>query len=506
MSPYLQAATASSIYVMVESDSEAPVSVDFGETTSYGQRASTESLGLTASGTYVHRVKLAGLKAGSAYYYRASQGDAVSAGASFRTLVDRGQPFRFAWMADCRTGTDVHDGISARILSAQPLFSLYGGDLCSDGTRESFMAEFFRPNELALDASVPFFNSPGNHEGWGTNTRAFQQAPDSASGTQDFYSFDCGDLHVLVLNAMTDAWAGSPQYKFAQADLSASAKPWKIVTFHTPAYCSGGHGEDPAFKAMTTDIFEPTGVTLVLAGHSHFYQHNLVNGIHHLVVGSAGAPLYDPIPAPYTVTQSKSYCYAVADVSVEALRLSVYNDQGVLLDKLNLLQKEDIDGDGFLNEIELALGSDPEDPNSTPRWLPSPTPSSGLSVSRADVQLDLAHFRRDRISLRGAVPLDASFNPEGQRVIVDFGGVVDAFVLDGKGASVPNKPSFKIGRPGKGNSVGFVLNLQQGNFASVLGSAKLKTQSMKKDVRLTFIIGGKVFDQKVSAKVRVIGH
>ncbi|MGE5598782.1 MAG: hypothetical protein ACM3XS_05335 [Bacteroidota bacterium] len=35
--------------------------------------------------------------------------------------------------------------------------------------------------ELALIAGVPFYNSPGNHEGWSRNTQAFTQAPRAAS-------------------------------------------------------------------------------------------------------------------------------------------------------------------------------------------------------------------------------------------------------------------------------------------------------------------------------------
>ena len=91
--------------------------------------------------------------------------------------------------------------------------------------------------------------------------------------------------------------------------------------------------------AMTTNIFEKHGVDLVLAGHSHFYQHNLVHGIPHLVIGSAGAPLYDPKSAPYTLLSAKEYNYAIGDVDSVSLRLMVYNERGALLDSISLQKR-----------------------------------------------------------------------------------------------------------------------------------------------------------------------
>jgi hypothetical protein len=40
-------------------------------------------------------------------------------------------------------------------------------------------------------------------------------------------------------------------------------------------------------------ILEKYQVDAVFSGHDHNYQHNLVNGVHYLVSGGGGAPLYD---------------------------------------------------------------------------------------------------------------------------------------------------------------------------------------------------------------------
>ena len=362
LTPYLQGVTTSSIYVLVESASADTLAVAYGATSSYGRRAKTESIEQTSEHTFVHNVKLRGLSPSTVYHYRAVLADTASQDASFRTAPNPGTGFRFAWMADVRSnrypgfwnapipgasyffgwitnrtwGLEIHDAISKRIEEANPVMSLYGGDLCFNSSYSAFKDEFFRPNERSLIAHVPFFNTVGNHEKWSQNTKAFTQAPESPSGTQEYYSFDYGDMHVLVLNNEVDYGEGSPQYLYAQRDLSSTSKPWKIVINHRPAYCAGGHGEDTKMIAMSEKIFEPNHVDVVMNGHSHFFQHNLVHGIHHMVLGSAGAPLYILSTAPYVVKSVRDYSYGIIDVTPTSFFMMVYNDKGMPLDTLDL--------------------------------------------------------------------------------------------------------------------------------------------------------------------------
>jgi len=338
MPPYLQAVTTHSIYVLVESDSKAPITVEYGTTIDYGLTAVTEKTlpTDTAPVTYVHRILLDKLAANATYHYRVKQDGEPTADAAFGTAVDAGTPFRFAWMADTRTHTEIHAKIDKLIQAAAPRFSLYGGDLCNDGRYAMFKKEFFIPEEQALIAQVPFFNVTGNHEGWDTNTKAFIQAPESSSDTQAFYSFDYGDVHFLALNTELAFDEGSAQYKFAAADLAASTRPWKIVYMHNHPYCAGGHGSNAKLQEMAKHLFVPNKVNVVFSGHSHFFEHNLVDGIHYMIVGSAGAPLYDPQPAPFVVKSAKSYNYALIDVTPTSLKITVNNDEGKELDSLTL--------------------------------------------------------------------------------------------------------------------------------------------------------------------------
>jgi hypothetical protein len=335
MRPYLQGLTAGTVYVLVECTNQDSVTIQYGTDAGYGSSSVTGGIVQTTGGTYVHRILIQGLIPNTTYHYRAKQDGFYTPDSYFTTGVGPGIPFRLAWMADCRTGSAVLDSVMTHIAAAHPLLGLFGGDTDEDGTYASWKAQFFRPGMVSFGSHVPWVNTTGNHEGWTTNTQAFTHAP-AGSPAQDYFSFDCGDLHVLVLDSQSPLTPGSAQSVFAESDLSASRRTWKVVMVHIPGYCSGGHGENADVKALTSAVFEKKGVDMLLTGHSHFYQHNLVNGIHHMVIGSAGAPLYDPAIAAYTLKSVKQYNWAVCDVTPTSLHLFVFNEIGQPLDTLIL--------------------------------------------------------------------------------------------------------------------------------------------------------------------------
>ena len=349
MTPYLQAITTDSVYVLVECDSADPVTVRYGPAGGqYGSEAVTESTETTTASpvTYVHNVKLTGLKPNSVYDYQVFQEGKSSSSHTFSTAAPPGTDFRFAWMADMRTQPEIHNEIAGRIKEMRPRFSLYGGDLCEQNGYDFWKRDFFVPNQLALAVEVPFFNTAGNHEGWTTNTRAFTQAPASASESQAYYAFDYGDAHFVCINNEISYAPGSPQVDFLVKDLTGTNKTWKIVFFHKPAYSLGGNGEDAGMKLLTSYIFEPCRVDMIINGHNHFYQHNLVNGIHHMTIGSAGAPIDNAGTGSYAVKAVKDYNFAMTDVTPTTFKMTVYNGKGAVLEEINLAKSGPSAGPG----------------------------------------------------------------------------------------------------------------------------------------------------------------
>ena len=351
--PMLQGATTTNLYVLVECTISAtnPLTILYGPTTNYGNTATTlfATVSSASPTTHVHRIKLTGLQPNTLYHYQLTGQGIAAADRTFRTLVNPGTPFRFAWSADFRDSSEagVHGQISGRILNAHnsptsPLFDLTGGDYSVTNSYAQWTNQWLVPSELVLEAAMPVYLNPGNHDLWrsGSCMRAFDQPPDG-TGTNGYFSFDCGDVHVTAVNNYTNYISGTPQWNWAAQDVSNSLQAWKIAMFHEPAYtyASGGHGSNTNMQNMTSNVFEPGGVKVVFAGHNHMYQHNLVNGIRHLTVGAAGAPLYAVSSnASYTVKTVSDNCYLIADASPTNLHMVVYNNVGMVLDTIDLIK------------------------------------------------------------------------------------------------------------------------------------------------------------------------
>ncbi len=339
MKPYLQAVTDSSVVVMIESDTEDDAFVfirDLGTNSNVLFRTSFIIETTASPKTYVHRVKVTELKPNKLYAYAAVQDGDSSDAASFRTAPAGFSKFRFAVMGDCRSNPKVLDKISKNMEAYKPNFAVYTGDLCYDAKYSSWKEEFFTDAHQDFIAKVPFFNSVGNHEDWAQNTEAFTQSPTSGNSNKQYYSFDYGNIHFLILSTETGVGKGGSQWKFAEHDLKNSDKPFKIAVFHIPAYSGGGHGENENMKAFTKGVLEPNGVDIVFNGHSHFYQHNLVNGIHHFITAGGGAPLYSPKKQSYTLKSARKHHFVIIDAFKNKLKLTVYDKNNEVIEEVEI--------------------------------------------------------------------------------------------------------------------------------------------------------------------------
>src|SRR5260370_8063699 len=61
-------------------------------------------------------------------------------------------------------------------------------------------------------------------------------------------------------------------------------------------------GDNPEMTALIP-LFEKEHVTAGFFGHDHNYQHYLKNGVHYVITGGGGAPLYDVDKPPAGITQ-----------------------------------------------------------------------------------------------------------------------------------------------------------------------------------------------------------
>jgi hypothetical protein len=348
--PWLAGVTTNSVYVSLEDTGTANVTVDYGLSPSFGSQAFTENYQATDYGYNVHNVKLTSLQANTRYYYRVTNPTTslVTATYSFYTAPAPGTSARWGFAADCRSGsttsttdTTNHNNMAGLIAAQNPRMMVYGGDLCYGSTWPYWNQQWFLSpynasltNQINLNATTPWVNAAGNHEGWNALTSAFTQGPNGDGN--GYYSFDYGDTHVVIVNNFAPGGdgVGSAQYNWVANDLASSTSKWKVVAFHCPAYSYGSHGGDADMQAMTNNLFETYGVNVVLAGHNHFYEHVYLDGIHHMTIGSFGVGPGGPGTGPGYVYGEQTMCFGIFDTTPTTLTLTTYRQDGTVIETI----------------------------------------------------------------------------------------------------------------------------------------------------------------------------
>ncbi|GEM_PF-410355 len=109
-----------------------------------------------------------------------------------------------------------------------------------------------------------------------------------ASGTEQYYSFDYGNVHFVSLDSQLsarDKTQRDAMRTWLISDLSSNQLDWTVVIFHHPPYTKGSHDSDELpssyfgidtpiidMRKEFTPVFEDYGVDLVYGGHSHSYE------------------------------------------------------------------------------------------------------------------------------------------------------------------------------------------------------------------------------------------
>ena len=317
--PYLESTSPTQTLISWRTADRSIGRVDYGLTPALGSRW-IESYPSTN-----HVAHLAGLQPGTPYYYRIGgplPGVAGGLG-TFRTLKAAGR-ISFAVVGDTGLSTPAQGAIARVLRQARPELVIHAGDIIyggfSDARADDCVFNYYQPQMR----EIPWFFAIGNHDFnccagppdyhpslWRLHAvqfqRLFRLPVNPVTGTTHFYSFDHGDAHFAVLH---NPWfanyrftAQTDQYQWLQADLAASAKPWKFLVLHSPLAHSGAHAADDHDRNGIPDqqdvmdlllpVAQKHGVQVVFGAHEHHYERFLpTNGVHHLLSGGGGGLLY----------------------------------------------------------------------------------------------------------------------------------------------------------------------------------------------------------------------
>ena len=274
----------------------------------------------------VEKTVMKGLSPNQRYEYDAAGEDEGKG--SFKTPPAGEEPYRFVVYGDTRSRHELHRRvIQAMIARGAPDFVVHTGDLVADGNDNSQWPVFFDIERDLLRQTV-FFPALGNHE---RNSPEYYQY---FQVTKPYYSFDWGNGHFIVLNSDVENVAENPatrdafwaeQTRWLEDDLASHQNAvYRFVIAHHPPFTAVARrqNENPRMTALVP-LFEKYRVTAGFFGHDHNYQRYLKNGVHYLITGGGGAPLYDVDKPPQGITQKVASTEHFVTVSVEGKKARI---------------------------------------------------------------------------------------------------------------------------------------------------------------------------------------
>ncbi len=204
-------------------------------------------------------------------------------------LPNREGSLKFAAFGDFGTGDRAQYQLAEQMAKLQARFPLdlvitLGDNLYGRERPSDFQKKFEIPYKPLLDAGVKFYASLGNHDN--RNQRYYKLF--NMEGKL-YYSFKAPKQNVRFF-ALESSYPVPEQVKWVVDELKGSRDDWKIPYLHHPLYSSGErHGSDIELRNTLEPIFLQHNVSVVFAGHDHFYERlKPQKGIAYFVVGSAG--------------------------------------------------------------------------------------------------------------------------------------------------------------------------------------------------------------------------
>ncbi len=204
-------------------------------------------------------------------------------------LPNREGSFKFAVLGDFGTGDRTQYQLGEQMAKVQERFpfelvitvgdNIYGGERPQDMKKK-----FEEPYKALISKGIKFYASLGNHDDRGQARYALFNMDGKT-----YYTFKAPGASVRFFALETD-YLTPAQTAWFQKELASAGEDWKIPYFHHPLYSSGGrHGSHSDLATVLEPLFLKGGVSVVFAGHDHFYERiKPQKGITYFVTGSGG--------------------------------------------------------------------------------------------------------------------------------------------------------------------------------------------------------------------------
>lgn len=241
------------------------------------------------------------------------------------------------------------------------------------------------------------------------------QAGGIASGTEQYYSFDYGNVHVVSLDSQLsnrDATQRATMRQWLVDDLSNNKLDWTVVIFHHPPY-SKGENHDSNLEQAEIDmrtgfapVFEDYGVDVVYSGHAHSYERSWYLHGHYGSSESFVAEQHTQLNAlgkPALGQGDETYRQISADTGQDDK--AVYTVAGT------------------------AGKADEENPCPEDRSLGCTPPDWLMHPAHREFPTEITGARRNGLARKGVVVLDITKTTLTSRFVDEHGAVLDHFTI-----------------------------------------------------------------------------
>ena len=322
--------------------------------------------------TYIHTATVTDLKPGTAYEYRVGAGDKRSSWQSFHTA--QGSDFKALIFPDSQSSD-----YSVWAATAQPAwqrnqdaqFFINMGDLVDNGQDHYQWNAWF---DVVGDmiARIPVVPLLGNHETYDKDWKVRMPEAylhlfalpklDLSKYQNQFYSFDYGDVHFVVLNTQSQELADfepsldEDEVAWFKEDMAKTTKKWKIVLMHKdPLQYGFANRPQPREEGFSPEgrlwmpLFDQYGVDAVLSAHLHTYRdrghirnfQRDESGPLYLITGVAGNVQYPGLWKQhsldeYVAPQPETDNYMTLEATDDSLTFRSFLPDGQLLEEKSI--------------------------------------------------------------------------------------------------------------------------------------------------------------------------
>lgn len=322
--------------------------------------------------TYIHTAAVSDLKPGTAYEYRVGAGDKRSDWQSFHTA--QGHDFKALIFPDSQSSD-----YSVWAATAQPAwqrnqdaqFFINMGDLVDNGQDHYQWNAWF---DVVGDmiARIPVVPLLGNHETYDKDWKVRMPEAylhlfalpriDREKYQNQFYSFDYGDVHFVVLNTQSQELADfepsldEDEVAWFKEDMAKTTKKWKIVLMHKdPLQYGFANRPEPREEGFSPEgrlwmpLFDQYGVDAVLSAHLHTYRdrghirnfQRDESGLLYLITGVAGNVQYPGLWKQhsldeYVAPQPETDNYMTLEATDDSLTFRSFLPDGQLLEEKSI--------------------------------------------------------------------------------------------------------------------------------------------------------------------------